>query len=380
MKRVEVVLSLVLVSIIAGACAVKTYPREVTANEKMDTNLAWAVDTAGAGLYSKINTGLGYDLERQKVKVDYSYYLDPALKQDPRSFYPGVESPPRVEFAQKIEDTDEVEISLIKWESLYEPQNPAFATLYENYPETQTAYGVFVKSKKPNRGAMVISHGWTGPDVRESYKRENMIEYARIGYDAVLVQQPYHGLRAPADSVFSGEYFFSGEVSRTNEAFCQTVTDVRTMVKWLRESYQVVGLKGGSLGGITTLLTAANDDTIDFAIAWVPPSSMGDMPEDSPLVPFVIEGLRASGLDRAKVEDILYVSSPVNFRPAVPESDILVFAGMGDNFVPPEQPQKIWEAWQGINIVWFAGGHVLNFEGKRCAAIEREFLADRLPE
>lgn len=376
MYRVTAIL--VMVAALACSCAVKNYPRAVTAKEKIDTNVAHAVDTAGAKLVVKLNTGRDYDRSRQMVKVDYSYYLDPGLHADPRSFYPDP-GLPAVEFVKTLEENDEVEISLIKWPSLYRPRNPAFAPLYETYPETRTAWGVYVKSKAGNRAAMVVSHGWTGGDVDQLYQMEGRQDYAAAGYDTVLVQQPYHGLRAPADSVFSGEYFFSGEVSRINEAFCQAVTDVRGMAGWLRQSYEVVGVKGGSLGGITTLLTAATDDKIDFAIAWVPPSSLGDLPDDSPLIPFVIEGMRDSGLERKAVGEVLFVSSPVNFQPAIPMSDIMIFAGMGDNFVPPEQPEKIRRAWNDAGIFWFAGGHVVNFERKQCLKLEREFLTARLP-
>lgn len=380
MKKILVLAGLLFVSWMAGACAVKTYPRPVTAGEKVQTNVAHAVDTAGAVLYSNIKTGPGYDLERQKVQVDYEFYLDPRFRTDPRSFYPRPERPPEIEFISVIKETEDVRIHFIKWDSLYKPQNPAFIPLYENYPETHTAYGIYCRRKSGNRAAMVISHGWTGGAITKTWKLERLEEYAAMGYDSVLLQQPYHGLRAPADSVFSGEYFFSGEISRINEAICQTVTDVRSMALWLGEKYEVVGAKGGSLGGITTLQTAAVDDGIDFAIAWVPPSSLGDIADDTPLAPFVIKGMRASGLDRAAVNKATYVSSPNNFEPAIPIENIMIFAGMGDNFVPPEQPAKIWEAWGEPRIVWFAGGHVLNFELKRCRQKEREFLIAHLPD
>jgi dienelactone hydrolase len=378
MKRTPALLLLAVAGMFISSCAVKTYPRPVTAKEKMDTNLAYGIDTAGAKLVAEVNAGPRYDLSRQRATIDYNYYLDPKFKADPRLFYPAPSSPPAVEVVAKLTEDDKVEITLLKWPSLYQPMNPAFAPVYEGYPETHTAYGVYMKSKSGNKGAIVISHGWTGGEITKSYKLEKMEDFAEIGYDSVLIQQPYHGLRAPADSEFSGELFFSGEVARTNEAFCQTVTDVRSMVMWLRPNYKVVGIKGGSLGGITTLLTAAVDPTIDFAIAWVPPSSLGDMPKDSPLVPFIIKGLEESGLDQQKLDEVMYLSSPANFQPAIPKDDLLIFAGMGDNFVPPYMPAKVWQAWDQPPIFWFAGGHVKNFELKQSMEIQKEFLVKHL--
>jgi dienelactone hydrolase len=378
MKRSASLVVVGLLTLALSACVVKQYPRTVTAKEKMDTNFAFDFDTIGALMVAGSNAGPGYDLDRQKVHIDYQYYLDPRLRQDPRQFYPRPPGPPAVTVVETLKDTADTEVLFIKWYSQYQPQNPAFAPAYAGYPETHTAYGVYVRSKKGNRGAIASSHGWTGGDVRKAYEVEKPLEMVKLGYDIVLIQQPYHGLRAPAGSKFSGEYFFSGELARTNEAFCQTVTDVRGMVAWLRQDHQVVGIKGGSLGGITTLLTAAVEPEVDFAIAWVPPSSLADIPDDTPLAPFIIKGLRASGIDQRAAADITYVSSVPNFTPAIPKADILIFAGMGDNFVPPPLPTKIWTAWGEPQIFWYAGGHVLNFEKKRCLQIQADFLLAHL--
>ncbi len=378
MKKTAGILFVIFACCILTACAVKTYPRQVTAKEKADTNVAWAVDTSLAryvsGFYKPV-----FGLDKQVVTVDYDFYLDPAFRQNPRSFYPAPGAPPEFEAREKLDETDQVEIFLLKWKSSYSPMNPAFAPLYDSYPETHSAYGVYVKSRSPNRAAMIISHGWTGPDIRKYYKTIGMDLYAAMGVDTILLQQPYHGLRMPASSNFSGELFFSGEVSRINEAFCQTVTDLRTILLWLRESYEVVGAMGGSLGGITTLLAAAVEDDLDFAVAWVPPSAIGRIPFDSALAHFVARGMTESGLDRQKVDEILYVSNPANFQPAIPRENIMIIAGMGDNFVPTDQPMMVWEAWGKPEIVWFAGGHALNFQNSYCKQVESEFIRAHLP-
>ena len=45
-------------------------------------------------------------------------------------------------------------------------------------------------------------------------------------------------------------------------------------------------------------------------------------------------------LDLGEAEDVLYVSNPANFEPAINKDNVLIIAGMGDNFVPPDQPAE----------------------------------------
>ena len=79
------------------------------------------------------------------------------------------------------------------------------------------------------------------------------------------------------------------------------------------------------------------------------------------------------------MDDVLYVSNPVNFEPAIPRENILIFAGMADNFVPPDQPLAVWEAWGKPKIIWFAGGHAINYQKEFCEQREREFISAYLP-
>jgi hypothetical protein len=88
--------------------------------------------------------------------------------------------------------------------------------------------------------------------------------------------------------------------------------------------------------------------------------------------------MKMSGLNVDIIKRVLWVSSPSNYPPAIPKENILIFAGMGDNFVPPDQPKKVWENWGHPPIFWYAGGHFLNFELKQSRQIEADFLKKHL--
>lgn len=370
-------IALLVLSSVFTSCAVAEYPREATSKEKRQTNIAYAIDTLIARTQSG-NYKMFSGMDKQAARIDYSYYLDPAFREDPRLFYPAPDGPPEIESMEKIGEERGADIYLVKWKSRYAPRNPEFIEHYETTPENHDVYAVYLKSRKANKGAMIVSHGWMNKSVTEEYKNQKLIGHVADGIDVLLLQQPYHGLRMPPDSAFSGEYFFSAEVSRINEAFCQAVTDARTAYLWLRANYEVVGAKGGSLGGITTLLFAANEPGLDFAVALVPPSNMGTLPADGAIAHFVLKGMENSGIGRELARDILFVSDPTNFEPAIPKEDILIIAGMGDNFVPANHPLAVWEAWDHPPIHWFAGGHVVNFQLEECVKVEAEFLRPRL--
>jgi len=356
-------------------CAVQFYPRPVSEKEKAQANIAHAIDTFGAAFLRSTQAAKSSKPERQKPQIqNYMFYADPKFK-DPKNFYP--EPTPPADIKKELyQDKKDYQIFLLTWKSQYEPVNPEFKKMYESYPEDWTVYALYFKHKKPSQAGIVMTHGWTGGKLTEQITL-SIIGADRLvskGFDLLYVQQPYHGFRMPKDSYFSGELFISGEVSRLNEAMCQAVTDMRSAIRWLKQDHSLVGMYGGSLGGVVTLMTTVNEPLLDFAIAWVPPSSWADLTTNSQLVPYVVQAIYDSGISFDTAREIFYPTSPANFQPAIPKEDILIIAGMGDNFVPVNQPLLLWQRWDKPQIYWFPGGHIANFGKKQALQAEDEFL------
>jgi len=374
-------LNLLLIAAVATlscACWVKDYPRDVSTIEKGLTNLGYGIDKVGVEVIPRYNIGREYPIQRQTPKVEYSYYVNKAFKLEPELFYPEPEGMPEVLFDRVMAENRRIEVDLIRWRSQYWPQNPDFAIRYEKYVQTQYAYGIYAHAKRPNKAALIISHDWVGDDITRIWRDYDLLDYVSMGFDVVLIQQPYHGMRALSNMAFSGEYFLSGEVSRINEAMCQSVTDIRSMINWLGQNHQMIGLKGIGLGGTTSMMSAVVDDDVDFVIAWLPQGSMADSFELSPQAPFVLRGVNISGLDEDAIRKIVWVSSPANYRPRVSTENVLIVAGMGDQFVPPEQIEKIERKWGDLQIYWYAGGHLRNFQKGKCKKQEYKFLNRQL--
>jgi len=336
---------------------------------------------AGAEVIPRYNTGRRYDFNRQTPEVEYSYYMDLKFRRNPEAFYIRPDTAPEVEFVEKLSESRYAVVHLIKWESQYTPQNPDFAIRYRDYVETQTVWAIYSKSKIGNRGAVVVSHSWTTGDIFKDrhYNRDKMFDLMDLGYDTIVIQQPYQGLRSLENTVFSGEPLLSGDISLINESMCQSVTDIRSMLNWLSTDYEVVGLMGEDMGATASLLTVVVDGRPDFVVAWNPPGSLGEINADSALAPFAIETMRAAGIDQILAEKVLYVASPANYDPQIPVEDVIVFAGMGDEFVKPEQPESLLYKWDGLEIVWYSGGRIMNFQKKMCRRKEEGFLVSKLP-
>jgi len=378
-KRWIGVLGMAMIFGMMSQCAVQFYPRPVTGKEKAEANVAHAVDSFGAGFLRSTIAAQASNPERQKPVIqNYMFYADPKFK-DPKNFYP--EPKPITEMKQELyRDRKNYQILLVSWPSSYQPVNPEFRKLYEKYQEDWTVYALYLKQKRPTDKGVVMTHGWTGGKVTDQLQvsTNRITRLADQGWDVLFVQQPYHGFRMPQDSYFSGELFISGEVSRLNEAMCQAVTDMRSAIQWMKKDHKLVGMYGGSLGGVVTLMTTVNEPNLDFAIAWVPPSSWADLTSNSQLVPYVVQAIYDSGIGFETAKQIFYPTSPANFQPAIPKEDVLIIAGMGDNFVPVNQPILLWERWDKPEIYWFPGGHIINFGQKQALQAEDEFLARQL--
>jgi hypothetical protein len=48
--------------------------------------------------------------------------------------------------------------------------------------------------------------------------------------------------------------------------------------------------------------------------------------------------------------------------------------------VPPEQTEKIQKRWGDVNVIWYAGGELVNFQKSYCRRGEQKFMRMYLPK
>jgi dienelactone hydrolase len=188
------------------------------------------------------------------------------------------------------------------------------------------------------------------------------------GHDVALLTLPFHGARGGAGDLYSGQRFLDGGPAAINAACAQAVSDVRALLRYLAEERgaRVVGVLGLSLGGYLAALLAGLEPRLAFCVPVVPVVSIPDLALEWGVVGAALRlAIRAGRVDRARLHAAFASSAPLGYVPRVPRDRLLIIAGAGDRLAPPEQALALWAHWRRPRLVWFPGGHVLQFGRRR---------------
>jgi pimeloyl-ACP methyl ester carboxylesterase len=191
----------------------------------------------------------------------------------------------------------------------------------------------------------------------------------RLGYAIELYGLPYHYGRKPADSQFSGELFFSGNLYRTRQAFLQASLEMSEAYRRLRrEGERPVFLAGFSMGGTIALQTAVRLGDVPAVCMINPPAGLADLIWTSPLCQTIRADIEADNLDHAAVaayfRDIDPLFSGVG---AVDRERVLMIQALYDLVTRQEQYEAFAEAWQFPHRHKYNAGHLNTLRVPRMA-------------
>jgi hypothetical protein len=300
--------------------------------------------------------------------------LAPDLQRDPGRFFrfPEVELGRHAMRRRVVRRIQGGTVAERRIESGYVPY-AAEATAEERTP---VLFEHWRHDPRRHRGTLVALHGFTMGRPRLGSVALFASQWYRRGLDVALVTLPYHGVRTPKTSRFSGEHFAVPDVARLSEAVREAIWEIQLVIRCLREETGgPVGLLGLSLGGYLTALAAAVGDELDFAIPMVPPVCIGDLAWG-----FFAQTrhARAGGpaaLSQAELRRSFRVHSPLSHPLRTPRERVLIVAGRGDRIVPPEHPAALWSHWGEPAIHWFSGSHLAPFGRKRIVRAITRHLA-----
>jgi pimeloyl-ACP methyl ester carboxylesterase len=283
------------------------------------------------------------------------YGGDALAKEGAERFFP---SPGRVDIETRRVRSGVYELS---WLSAFDPFLDAVRERYLSRIENRTARARLYlgepadPSTITSRPAIIAIHGYMGG---QWLLEENQwpIEWLvrRRGLDVALPVLPLHAGRGGAHR--GAPAFPSSDPRMTNEGFRQAVTDLRSLIRMLRDrGAPHVGVMGMSLGGYTTSLLATVTNEIDFAMPMIPLASIAD---------FAREQGRLGATDQeteeqhAALERANWIVSPFARPLAIAKNRSLIVAAEYDRITPVAHAARLAKHFE-CDMMTISGGHLL---------------------
>lgn len=290
--------------------------------------------------------GLG-DLHKNKSKVShFSKSLDtPVPLEALESFYP-VPSAPEIHFEQN-DSRDNYSLGKYKFKSEFT----------ENGDSNLYSLGNYHKSKKENNKTSVIFvHGWR-MDSFDKFNKIYLQAFKEMGFNIYTFTLPHHLERTTSDSLYNGELMVSADIDRTLLSVKQAITDLRALVRYLKEKNNKVILIGMSLGGFITNLAAVLEKGIDALISVMYANSLPFSVWKSEAGKYLKKDFESNGFTYEDLQKYWAILVPSNFKPIIPKENILLMSGVYDKYVLAEDTDLLWEKWDKPTRLIFPCGH-----------------------
>lgn len=278
-------------------------------------------------------------------------YEGDALITDTARFFP---SPGPSDLAFRPVRTGVWEAS---WPSAFEPFLPAVASRWLARIENRTARARLYLAAPPEvstpRPAIIAVHGFMGGQWLLEENQWPIEWLVRRGLDVSLPVLPLHASRAGVHR--GGPEFPNADPRLTNEGFRQAVTDIRSLVRFLRDrGAPHVGLIGMSLGGYTSALVATVTDEIDFVMPMIPLASIADFAREQGHLGIGDQvDEHHTALERAN-----WIVSPLARPLSLPTHRALVVAAEHDRITPVNHAKRIATHF-GCEMLTIGGGHLV---------------------
>jgi pimeloyl-ACP methyl ester carboxylesterase len=297
---------------------------------------------------------------RARIEALKERYGRPELLREPERFFRPTRMPAQVRVRRLGALAGGTRL-VLTFPSTYEAFDPDYRATYARYVENNVNRVLYLRHHERGRPAVVCLHTWGGGFFPLEEHLLGGHGLYRRGLDVALLTLPFHGARTPAQARFSGQLFPNRDLRRTNEAFGQSVADLRILSRWLREAQGCgpIGLWGMSLGGYLTALMASLDPSLAFAVSIVAPSSFADVLWHHGPATSARREAEAAGFTLQDFRALWAVHCPLSRPARLPHDRLLILWGEGDEIVPAVHALALWEHWGRPAIRSFPGGHFL---------------------
>jgi pimeloyl-ACP methyl ester carboxylesterase len=228
-------------------------------------------------------------------------------------------------------------------------------------PESQTGViRVLQPEEDPGRAPVCIMLASTG-EVGFARRRKIILPLVRQGTAAVILENPYYGVRRPCAQVGTALRSFADQVTMNGA----TVEEARSLSRWFYErGHTRVALWGYSMGGYMAALAGSH---VPFPVAVVPCAAGYDAAQvltrgvlSQAIAWKSLAGQGSESDARARMAQILSGVCSTLRIPQWPSAAILV-AARRDGYVDPHEVERLHRHWPGSELRWIEGGHVTAF-------------------
>lgn len=182
---------------------------------------------------------------------------------------------------------------------------------------------------------------------------------ARHGITTLILENPYYGLRRPADQ----RGYFQNRFVDLLAMFNASIEEGRALLAWLRRSgHERLAVSGISMGGSVSALVAARSTFPVAAISLIPSSSVGPAYAGGVIANHVAWERLADGLPpgvdpRRLIVDWLSVFDVCALPRPVAESACCFLSATDDGCIPRHATDALHCHWPAARIEWIEGGH-----------------------
>ncbi|MDP4147251.1 MAG: alpha/beta hydrolase [Bacillota bacterium] len=210
---------------------------------------------------------------------------------------------------------------------------------------------------KENSTSIILVHGWRASQLNrlESVFLDSFIEKKYNIYSYVL---PFHMERCPNISLYSGEYFFSANVSRTLKSVQQSISDIRALIRYIKEKRKdkiiIIGL---SLGGLISNLLCEVEEDINLLISLFYANDLSFTAFETEAGKFIKEDFIENDFDINILRNSWSIINPSLKKPVIDLDKILLVSGIYDKYVLNEDTDKLWINWDKPKRYLYECGH-----------------------
>lgn len=277
-----------------------------------------------------------HDLHKEYSKDDQFKYVEEEvseLNSEHSKFY-SKPSLPEIEFEE------------ISQEKGYENGKLKFLSQVKNEDCNKDAIFHYNMCMSGNEDINVILiHGWRASnlDRLEEVFLKSFIERKYNIYNYIL---PFHIDRSPKESLYNGEYFVSANVSRTLKSVQQSISDIRALIRYIREIKKgkiiIIGL---SLGGIISNLLCEVEENIDALISLFYANDLSYTIFETEVGKHIKKDFVKNNFKMESLSKSWKIINPCLEKPILDLDNILLVSGQYDKYVLNIDTDKLWDNW-----------------------------------